>query len=458
MVLVIKNAKIVFPDRVFDGGVVIDNGRILDVLSNGRLPSSDEVIDAKGMYLLPGIVDVHTHFSEPGAGSGDDWYNGTAAAAAGGVTTVLSMPGTLPPATSVNLLEEKRAIAASGSMVDYGFHFAASIDNTDEIRKVENVASVKFQMASTAGSFPLHGDSVFTEEMKVRNDYVLFEALKILAEKKLLATVHAENNAMIEYLKDKLIKAKRNDPLAYAESRPPLCAAEAVGRAALLARIAGARMHMCHVSTGRETEVLARNKNTQALTSEAALHHLFLSSDDLKARGSILKTVPPLRSKEDQCALWKAVQNGVVDIITSDHMPYPLESKEGNIWTAAAGLPGIETMLPLLLNEVNKKNLSINTLVAATCENPARIFEIKNKGRIEAGYDADMVLVDLDKEYVIRGDKLFSKCGWTPYEGWTGKGAVVKTILRGHVLYDNGELQYGTPELHRQQGLEIDYL
>jgi dihydroorotase len=169
MVLVIKNAKIVFPDRVFEGGVVLDNGRIADVLANGRLPSADEMIDAKGMYLLPGIVDVHTHFSEPGSSSGEDWKKGTAAAAAGGVTTVLSMPGTQPPATTVALLEEKRAIADSLSMVDYGFHFAASVDNADEIRKVEKVASVKFQMSSTAGSFPLHGDHVFNEEMKVRN-------------------------------------------------------------------------------------------------------------------------------------------------------------------------------------------------------------------------------------------------------------------------------------------------
>jgi dihydroorotase (multifunctional complex type) len=455
MVLVIKNAKIVFPDRVFEGGVVVDNGRIADVLTNGRLPSADEVIDAKGMYLLPGIVDVHTHFSEPGSSSGEDWKKGTAAAAAGGVTTVLSMPGTQPPATTVALLEEKRAIADSLSMVDYGFHFAASVDNADEIRKVEKVASVKFQMSSTAGSFPLHGDHVFNEEMKVRNDYVLFENLKILAEKRLLATVHAENNAMIEYLKDKLIKSKRNDSSAYAESRPPLCAAEAAGRAALLARVAGARLHMCHVSSAREVDVLARNKNSQSLSSEAAIHHLFLSAKDLKERGGILKTVPPLRSTEDREALWKGVQNGVVDVITSDHMPYLTESKEGDIWTAAAGLPGIETMLPLLLNEVNKKNLSINTLVCATAENPARIFEIKNKGRIEAGYDADMVLVDLDREHMIRNDSLYTNCGWSPYDGWKVKGAVVTTILRGAIIYDNPKP--GDAHVYRVKGLEVEY-
>ncbi|MFZ2455829.1 MAG: dihydroorotase family protein [Candidatus Altiarchaeia archaeon] len=455
MVLVIKNAKIVFPDRVFEGGVVVENGRIADVLSNGRLPSADEIIDAKGMYLLPGLVDVHTHFSEPGASSGEDWKTGSAAAAAGGVTTVLSMPGTQPPATTVALLEEKRANAASQSMVDYGFHFAASVDNSEEIRKVEHVASVKFQMASTAGCFPVHGDNICAEEMKVRNDYVLFEAFKILAEKKLLATVHAESNGMIDYLKDKQIKAQRNDPSAYAESRPPLCAAEAAGRVALLARIAGARLHLCHVSSAREVEVLTRNKNSQALSSEAALHHLFLSAKDLKERGSILKTVPPLRSPEDREALWKGVQNGVVDVITSDHMPYLPESKEGSVWTAAAGLPGIETMLPLLLNEVNKKNLSINTLVCATAENPARIFEIKNKGRIEAGYDADLVLVDLDREHVIRNDSLYTNCGWSPYDGLKINGAVVMTMLRGAIIYDNPKP--GDAQICRVKGLEVEY-
>lgn len=455
MAMVIKNAKIVFPDRVFEGGVVVDNGLITDVLSNGRLPAGDKEIDAKGMYLLPGIVDVHTHFSEPGSDYGEDWTTGSAAAAAGGVTTVLTMPGMQSPAKSIQLLEEKRAHAASKAGVDYGFHFAASVDNAEEIRKVENVASIKIQMSSTAGSIPLHGDSVYVEEMKVRNDYVLFEELKILAEKKLLATVHAENNVITEYLKERMIKAGRNDPSAFSESRPRVSAAEAAGRVALLARIAGARLHICHVTTGLETEVLARNKNSQALSSEAALHHLFLSYADLEKRKSILKTVPPLRGKEDQEALWKGVQNGVVDVITSDHMPCPTASKEGSIWTAAAGLPGIETMLPMLLNEVYKKNLSINTLVCATAENPARIFEIKNKGRIEAGYDADLVIVDLDREHLISNDSLYTECGWSPYDGWKLNGSVVTTILRGAVIYDNPGP--GDAQVYRVKGLEVEY-
>jgi len=250
------------------------------------------------MYLLPGIIDVHTHFAEPNAGFGEDWEKGSEAAAAGGVTTVLTMPGTYPPAKSISLLEEKRACAASKSTVDYGFHFAASVDNEDEIRRVENVASVKIQMSSTACNIPYRGDAVYAEEMKVRNDYVLYEELKILAEKHLLATVHAENNTMSEYLKDRLVKAGRNDPEAFAESRPPVSAAEAVGRAAILARFAGAKLHLCHISTGLEAEILARNKNTQAMSSEAAVHHLFLSLDDFRKHGNLLKTIPPLRTKK----------------------------------------------------------------------------------------------------------------------------------------------------------------
>jgi dihydroorotase len=451
MSLVIRNARIVFPDRIFEGGLVAENGKITAVLSNSKLPKGDENIDAKGLHLLPGVIDVHTHLREPGANFEEDWHTGSAAAAAGGVTTVLDMPDTQPPTTTISLLQEKRSIAASKSTVDYGFHFAAAVENAEELRKVANVASVKFYMSSTAASYPIGGDYVFLEEMKIKNDYVFYEDLRLLAERGMLATVHAENNTIADYLKDKYIKAGRTDPMAYADSRPPICAAEAAGRAALLARIAGAKLHIAHVSTGYEVEILERNKNFQPLSSEAAAYHLFLSSDDYKKRGSILKTSPPLRAKEDQTSLWKSLQNGVIDVVSSDHMPTVPESKEGSIWTSAAGVPGLETMLPLMLNEVSKKNLSINRLVSVTSENPARIFSLENKGRIEAGYDADCVLVDLDKEFQIRNDAQFTKCGWTPYDGWKVRGAVVKTILRGNVIFDSGGL-------HVAKGREVSYL
>jgi dihydroorotase len=451
MSLVIRNAKIVFPDRIFEGGLVCEDGKITGVLANSKLPKGDEDIDAKGLYLLPGVIDVHTHLREPGTSFEEDWHTGSSAAAAGGVTTVLDMPDTQPPTTTTSLLEEKRAIAASGSTVDYGFHFAASGEKADELRKVENVASVKFYMSSTAASYPIHGDYVFLEEMKIKNDYVFYEDLRLLAERGMLATVHAENNTIADYLKDKYLKAGRNDPMAYAESRPPICAAEAAGRAALFARIAGAKMHLAHVSTGYEVEILERNKNFQPLTCEATTYHLFLTADDYKKRGGILKTTPPLRSKEDQTSLWKSIQNGVIDIVTSDHAPNVPESKEGSIWTSASGVPGLETMLPLLLNEVAKKNLSINRLVSVTSENPARIFSLAGKGRLEAGYDADCVLVDPDKEFQIRNDAQYTKCGWTPYDGWKVRGAVVKTILRGNVIFDSGEI-------HAIKGREVNYM
>jgi len=451
MSLVIRNAKIVFSDRIFEGGLVAENGKIIEVVPNSKLPKGDEDIDAKGLYLLPGVIDVHTHLREPGANFEEDWHTGSAAAAAGGVTTVLDMPDTQPPTTTVSLLEEKRAIAASKSIVDYGFHFAASVENAEELRKVANVASVKFYMCSTAASYPIQGDYVFLEEMKVKNDYIFYEDLRLLSEKGMLATVHAENNTIADYLKDKYLKAGRNDPMAYADSRPPMCAAEAAGRAALLARIAGTKLHIVHVSTGYEVEILERNKNFQPLSSEAATYHLFLSADDYKKQGGLLKTTPPLRSKEDQTALWKSIQNGVIDVVTSDHMPTLPESKEGSIWTSASGVPGLETMLPLMLNEVAKKNLSINRLVSVTSENPARIFGLKNKGRLEVGYDADCVLVDLDKEFQIRNDAQYTKCGWTPYDGWKVRGTVVKTILRGNVIFDSGEL-------HAAKGHEVTYM
>jgi dihydroorotase len=449
--LVIKNAKIVYPDRVVEGGIVVEGGRIVELKKNSDLPSATQTIDAEGMHVLPGLIDAHVHFREPGSSSEEDWITGSSAAAAGGVTTVLDMPNTQPPTTTAKLLEEKREIAESKSIVDYGFHFAAAAGSMGELKKVKDIASVKLYMCSTAGSFQAHSDFVFCEELKIRNDYLFFEELKAIAQAGFVASVHAENSTIAGYLKDKLVKGGRNDAAAYADSKPPLCAAEAAGRAILLSRIAEVKLHICHISTLYEVELLERNKNFQSLTCEVSPHHLFLSVDDFKKTGNKLKTSPPLRSREDQIALWKSLNNGVIDIIASDHMPYLPESKQTDVWNAPAGVPALETMLPLMLNEANKGNISLNKIVQLTSENPAKIFDIKNKGKIEPGYDADFVIVDLEKEQQIKNAKLFTKCGWTPYDGWKVKGAVSKTILRGNVIFDEGKIQ-------KTKGAAIHYI
>jgi len=433
--LVIKNGRLVLPDKIFEGDIAIDAGIISKV---GKDLKGDKVVNAEGNYILPGLIDVHVHFREPGASSKEDWNTGSFAAASSGITTVLDMPNTQPPTTTVKLLDKKREIAASKSTVDFGFHFGASTENMDELRKVEKIASVKFYMSSTIGN------------LFVGNDAVLFEELKILAERDIPGIFHAENREMVQHYMQRLINEGRMDPEAYSDARPNICAAEAVNRIIFLSKMAKNRLHFCHVSTKEEVDIIARNKSILPLTAEVCPHHLFLNKEDLRKLGSLVKTNPPLRSKEDQNALWKGIQDGTIDVIATDHAPHLMESKEKDIWSAPAGVPGVETMLPLLLNEVNKGNLTLNQLVKLTSENPARIFRIKDKGKIKEGYDADLVIIDLKKEKKVRNDKLFTKCGWSPFDGWKLKGWPVMTFIRGNLIFDNGDI-------NKIKGREVSY-
>ncbi|RLI91116.1 MAG: dihydroorotase [Candidatus Altiarchaeales archaeon] len=439
--LVVKNARILLPDRIFDGGVVVENGRISGIKCNTDLPDADEIIDANGNYLLPGLIDCHVHFREPGASSKEDWFTGSCAAVAGGITTVLDMPNTQPPTITMDRLEEKRKIVMDKALVDYGFHFGATLDNKNDLMKLNRVASVKFYMSRTTGN------------LQVDSEAIIFEDFKILSEKKIPATVHAENNDMVEYWLNKLKDKKDADAMDYAEFRSNICAANAVNTVLFLSRIAKNRLHICHVSTVEELELIRKNK-TSNITVEVTPHHLFLTKNDIKRLGNYSKVNPPLRSERDREALWNAIEEGLIDVIATDHAPHLKKSKERDILTASAGLPGIETMLPLLLNEVNKGRLSIFKLIRLTSENPARIFRIKNKGKIEIGYDADFVIVDMDIEKKVRNEDLFTKCKWSPFDGWKLKGWPVKTFIRGNLVFDEGSIEkiHGTEVAYMEDG------
>jgi dihydroorotase len=432
--LVIKNGKVVLPERMISGDILIDDGRIEKI---GKNLSAEVVLDAKGKYVLPGIIDAHVHFREPGGSNKEDWLTGSSAAAAGGVTCVLEMPNTQPPTVTKELLDEKRRFARR-SVVDYGFHFGASTGNIEELRKIDRIASVKFYMGSTTGS------------LLVESDAVLYEQLSVLAERDLTATVHAESERMISYLTKKLRTEGRDDAWAYSEARPNMSAADAANRIISLSKLAKNRLHLCHISTKEEVGVIEIYRERMPLTSEVAPHHLFLTREDYKKLGTLVKTNPPMRSKEDREALWKAIHEGVINIIATDHAPHLLESKSQGVWDAPSGVPGLETMLPLLLNEVNRGSLNMRQLVHLTAENPARIFSIKNKGCIKVGYDADIVIADMAQTKKVDNGKLFTKCGWSPFAGRELKGWPVTTIVRGKIVFDEGII-------HKNRGTEVLY-
>lgn len=436
--LVIKNSKLVMPNKIVKAGLVIEDGKIKRIASDASLPDADKVIDAQGNYVLPGLIDVHVHFREPGASSKEDWSTGSSAAAAGGVTTVLDMPNTQPSTTTIQHLNEKRKIARSKAIVDYGFHFGASVDNLNELSKLGNdIASVKFYMSTTTGN------------LKVDNDAIIFEEFKILKDKKILTTTHAENRDMVQYWFEKLKEKEKIDALDYANSRPNICAADALNRMVFLSKMAGNSVHFCHVSTKEEVEILKNSKNSR-VTAEVTPHHLFLTKKDITELGNYSKVNPPLRSGEDQRELWGAIHSGVIDIIATDHAPHLPESKEREILLASAGMPGLETMLPLLLNEVNKGNLTLVELSRLIALNPAKIFRIKNKGMIKEGYDADLTIIDLKKEARVDNSRLFTKCGWSPFDGWKLRGWPIKTFVRGNLVFDEGSVE-------KTQGKEVTY-
>ncbi|MBN2251432.1 MAG: dihydroorotase family protein [Candidatus Altiarchaeota archaeon] len=419
------NGRFVLPERVFEGDVAIAEGKISCI---GRNLSGDEKVDLEGRYVLPGLIDVHVHFREPGENSKEDWLTGSSAAAAGGVTTVLEMPNTNPPTVTKQLLDDKRKLA-SRSVVDYGFHFGASTGNIEEIRRIERIASVKFYTGSTTGSLLVESDAVF------------FEQLKVLAERGLPASVHAEDAKMIEENMQRLRSACRMDAEAYSAARPGKAALEAAKKVISFSKTAKNRLHLCHVSTRAEVDLIAAHKKQLDLTAEATPHHLFLTRKDYAKLGSLAKTNPPLRSEADRKALWNALEDGVIDLVASDHAPHPKESKEQDIWTAPAGVPGLETMLPLLLNEVNKKNLTLRQTARLTAENPARIFSIKNKGMIREGFDADFVVIDLKTERTVDETKLHTKCAWSPFSGRKLKGWPHTTYVRGKIACIDGIIQ-----------------
>jgi len=421
MDLLIKNARIASPEGVVEGAIRIENGIFARVKKNATGLRAENIVDARGKLFLPGLIDAHVHFRTPGAEYKEDWKTGSQAAASGGVATILDMPNNNPPATTLAALADKRKNAEKKSIVDFGLHMGATNDNFDEVVKAWNIASVKFYLGSTTG------DLLFDEEN-------LKHFLGAVREKGSVATAHCEKEGIIRTL---AARAKRGFKY-YGQLRPPQAELESMRMFIEAANQAGAKAHICHVSSRAGVELLKKSK-TKNITAEATPHHLFLTEEDEKKLGAFAKMNPPLRSMQDRKILWQALLDGIIDIVATDHAPHTIEEKEKNFLEAPAGVPGVETRLPLLLEQVNRGNLSIERLVQTCCTKPAEIFGIQNKGRIAEGYDADFTVVDLNHKHEIKNDELFTKCGWSPFDGAVVRGKVMKTFVRGQCVYEDGE-------------------
>ncbi|WP_336360672.1 dihydroorotase [Haladaptatus sp. ZSTT2] len=393
--------------------VRIADGTITEI---GRTLAGDADVDASGKLLLPGMIDAHVHFRQPGYDHKETWETGSQSAAAGGVTTVVDQPNTSPPTVSGEAFDEKVAFAEQ-SYVDWGINGGV----TENWSRKSLLSRPLFALGEV-----FLADS--TGNMGIAPG--LFEdAVKAATKKGVAVTVHAEDATLFdESAKD------RDDADAWSAFRTAEAEAEAVELACRVGEEVGAQLHIAHTSTPEGIDIAA----DYGMTCEVSPHHLLLSRADSEELGTFGRMNPPLRSEQRRAAVYKRVADGTVDMIATDHAPHTREEKDASIWDAPSGVPGVETALPLLLEEARKGNLTYERVRQLTASNPAAVFDLPKKGRVAVGMDADLVLVDPDNSREIRGADLHSKCGWTPFEGMRGVFPEW-TMVRGELVYEDGE-------------------
>jgi len=438
--LVIKNGTVVTPADTFEGGVAIHQEKFVAIGTNDSLPAGTEEIDATGKHILPGIIDGHVHFREPGMEYKEDFGTGSAAAVSGGVTFVVEMPNTLPPVTHPEQLLEKKRLAEEKSLVDFALLGVVVQTNADQIIPMAKAGAVGYKIffGETIGNLPFPDDGVCTD------------VFQNITDSELVLCIHAENRQIMYHNLNRIKEEGKIDPVNWEATRPYLCEAESVHHAIFLAETFGTKLHVLHMSSkqaaGMVKEAKARGSR---ITAETGPHYLLREPKDMAKVGSLLKMNPPVRTRDHGEALWDGILNGYVDMIATDHSPHTLEEKgadvNGNmlkpaIWDCISGFCGVETGVPLMLNEVSKGRMSLNHYVKLVTENPARVWQLyPKKGALRVGSDGDVTIVDMNKEKTIDINKLHSKNNPSPWHGWKVKGVPVGTIVRGHVQMRDGE-------------------
>lgn len=411
-----------------------DDGRVAALAQPRDAWTADEVVDAAGLLVLPGVVDVHCHLNDPGYTDGEDYYTGTCAAAAGGVTTVLDMPQSSPLVASPRVFVEKRAIGASKAIVDFALYVALTEENV-----ISESGSGLLDLVGE-GAIAFKAFTSDSPEMPPIPDDVLLQAFRTLAGTGLPVTVHCECQPLIDFYSRPLISAGRNDPLVNPDSRPPVVESEAVRRVIALAGLADTRVHLAHLSLPESFEQIgaARREGLQ-VTGETCPHYLALTRDDLARIGPLAMCNPPLRDAGAIEGLWQLLSKDSIDCIATDHGAYSDEEKSNpDHWQTATGISCIQFMLPLIVGEAARRSIPLSTLAAAFSARPARIFGLyPQKGALLPGSDADCVLVEPEKPWVVRGAQLLSKGKGTAFDGHPVGATVRRTLLRGRTIYVN---------------------
>jgi dihydroorotase len=442
---IITGATVINADGRQQADIAITDGRISAIAAPGTLPPAPEMIDATGLLALPGVIDVHVHFRDPGMTHKEDWLTGSSAAALGGVTTVFDMPNTVPPVDTVAHFRMKAEQAAAKSVIDYGIYGLLGEHNLDQLEPLAEagVCGFKLFLGNTTGDLPCPHDGA------------VLEGFEILARLGLRCSIHAENSPILFHRQNRLKAAGRTDPYAHLAARTDVVAVEALTRSAILADWTGARIHIVHESCAASIPHIRFHKDRGTdMTVETLPQYLYLAAEDMLAPGGeALRMNPPIRQRSHQEPLWAALLDGTIDMVSTDHAPHAVTEKHAPaIWDIACGFPGVQTSLPLMLDAVAKGRLTYETLVDRMSAAPARAFGLfGRKGVLRVGADADIALIDPAASHTIRTADLASRGAYTPYDGWQTQGAVRRTILRGTTVAQDGRITAppGTGRLQR---------
>jgi len=430
----LRNAQIVLPNEVRTGSVVFENGTILDV-DAGETVQADNVVDCSGLHLMPGVIDDQVHFRDPGLTHKEDLVFASRACAAGGVTAYLEMPNTKPPAITLKGVRAKEQLAAEKSRVNYGFYIGATPDNVAELAKATDVPGIKIFIGSSTGNLLVDEQAALE---------------RIFAETTLPICAHCEDETTVRANAERLTGT--SDITDHSRIRDEQAAIIATKRATELARRHKHRFHVLHVSTAAELAFL--QDRSIYLTAEICLHHIFFNIEDYSRLGSRIQMNPSIKTQADNEGLWNALLDGTIQVIATDHAPHTLEEKSRPYPQSPSGLPAVENSLALMLDRVTAGECSISQVASWMSDAPARVWGIIGKGRIEPGYDSDLVLVDLDKQKRIMDEDQITKCRWSPWHGQNLTGWPVATFVGGHRVWS---AEQGFDDKFRGSKLKFDH-
>ena len=420
--LIVKNGSCYVNGKLEKTDIALAGNKIKKI---GKMETNNvQVFDASDKLVIPGIIDTQTHFREPGSTDREDLESGSRAAVLGGVTSVFEMPNTNPPTSNLLEFDKKLNLAKNRMHCNYAFYFGATPENVKQLSKLKGLkgcCGVKLFAGSSTGKLLVDKEA---------------DIEKVISQSDRIVSIHSEDEEILK-LRKKFIK--EGDVHSHPEWRNTECAISSTRRVVKIAERYDKKIHVLHITTKEEVDFLAMHKKN--VTFEITPQHLTLYAPDCYDKlGTFAQMNPPIRKKEHYDRLWTAVKNSVVDVLGSDHAPHSKEDKKKKYPESPSGMPGVQTILPIMLNHINNEKLSLEQLIKLMCENPCKIFGIKNKGYIKEGFDADLTIVDINKEQTIKDEMIASKCGWTPFNNFTVKGFPVATIINGKIVMSDGKV------------------